>query len=106
VVRGADLLDSTPWQIALQSALGLPALRYAHLPLVVEPSGAKLAKARRSVGLDPAAAAPALHMALSLLRQGPPVKLKLAPAREALDWAAAHWDLRALQGLRQVAATV
>ena len=54
VVRGADLLDSTPWQIALQSALGLPALRYAHLPLVTEPDGAKLAKSRRSVALDPA----------------------------------------------------
>ena len=56
VVRGADLLDSTPWQIALQQALGLPPARYAHLPVVTEPDGAKLAKSRRSVGLDPAEA--------------------------------------------------
>src|SRR5262249_23620544 len=53
VVRGADLLDNPPWQLALQQALGLPQPRYAHLPLVTEPGGAKLAKSRRSVPLDP-----------------------------------------------------
>ena len=43
VVRGADLLDSTPWQLALQGALQLPTPRYAHVPLITEPTGAKLA---------------------------------------------------------------
>src|SRR2546421_184902 len=104
VVRGADLLDSTPWQLALQGALGLPTPRYAHLPLVTEPGGAKLAKSRRSVALDPTQAGRQLHEALLLLGQGPPVTLKLESPRTVLEWACAHWSLDRFQGVRQVAA--
>jgi glutamyl/glutaminyl-tRNA synthetase len=44
VVRGTDLLASTPRQIALQRALGVPTPVYAHLPLVTTSDGAKLGK--------------------------------------------------------------
>ncbi len=44
VVRGGDLLSSTPRQIALQRALGLPQPSYAHLPLVTGADGTKLGK--------------------------------------------------------------
>src|SRR5437667_808571 len=44
VVRGGDLLSSTPRQIALQRALDLPTPTYAHLPLVLAPDGTKLGK--------------------------------------------------------------
>ena len=103
VVRGADLLDSTAWQIALQDALALPRPRYAHLPLVVEPGGAKLAKSRRSIPLDPAAAAPLLYEALTLLKQDPPATLKPESAGRMLEWACAHWELERVRGLREVA---
>jgi glutamyl-Q tRNA(Asp) synthetase len=104
VVRGADLLDSTPWQLALQRALALPAPRYLHLPLVVEPGGEKLAKSRRSVALEPSLAGRQLVEALRLLRQEPPVQLELAPASTVLEWACAHWSPQRLRGVRQVRA--
>jgi glutamyl-Q tRNA(Asp) synthetase len=106
VVRGGDLLDSTPWQITLQQALGLPPLRYAHLPLVTEPSGEKLAKARRSVALDPARAGLLLYEALELLGQHPTAELKAEPVATLLDWGQRHWNLAGIRGVRQVRAAV
>ena len=104
VVRGADLLDSAPWQLALQGALGLATPRYLHLPLVTEPGGAKLAKSRRSVALDPLGAGRELHEALALLNQDPPDTLKLEPPVTVLGWACAHWDLDRFHGVREVRA--
>jgi glutamyl-Q tRNA(Asp) synthetase len=104
VVRGADLLDSTPWQIALQQDLALPTPSYLHLPLVVEPDGAKLSKSRRSVALETARAAAQLHEVLRLLRQDPPVELKLESAPTVLAWAAAHWRVEVFKGVREVPA--
>jgi len=64
VVRGADLADSTPRQILLQQLLGLPTPAYAHVPLVLGPSGARLAKRDGGATLadrdEPAAATLAL----------------------------------------------
>lgn len=52
VVRGADLLDNTPRQIALQQALGYPALQYLHTPLVMAEDGEKLSKQNGAAALD------------------------------------------------------
>jgi glutamyl-tRNA synthetase len=56
VVRGADLLDSTPRQLWLGEQLGLPAPRHAHVPLVLGPDGARLAKRHGAVTLADRAA--------------------------------------------------
>ena len=106
VVRGADLLDSTPWQLALQQALGLPTPAYLHLPLVTEPDGKKLSKSMRSVAADPRHGAQQLYEALSLLRQAPPAALAHEPARTVLEWACAHWRPERFQRVRQVSAGV
>ena len=47
VVRGSDLLDSTPRQLWLQDQLGLPHPEYGHVPLLLSPSGKRLAKRDR-----------------------------------------------------------
>ena len=102
VVRGADLLDNTPRQILLQRALGLSTPRYAHLPLLVEADGRKLAKSRHAVPVDPSRASLHLWSALSRLRQNPPAELRGAAPRELLAWAVAHWDPSPLRGVREV----
>jgi len=104
VVRGADLLDSTPWQIALQRTLGFETPRYAHLPLVLEPRGEKLAKSRRSVGLGARAPGAELWDALALLQQKPPATLKLESPAVVVDWALSAWDPARFQGLREIRA--
>jgi glutamyl-Q tRNA(Asp) synthetase len=73
VVRGADLLDSTPRQILLQRALGLPTPRYAHLPLVVDAQGRKLSKSLASLPIDAGDPLPALRAAWAVLGQPPSV---------------------------------
>jgi glutamyl-tRNA synthetase len=56
VVRGADLADSTPRQILLARLLGLPEVRYTHVPLVLGPDGRRLAKRHGAVTLSDRAA--------------------------------------------------
>lgn len=92
VVRGADLWTQTPRQRALQQALGLPAPRYLHLPLVVEPDGRKLSKSDRALALDPRRAGEALAWALGSLGLTPPAALHGAAAPALLQWAVRHWD--------------
>ncbi|MBV6423418.1 MAG: Glutamyl-Q tRNA(Asp) synthetase [Steroidobacteraceae bacterium] len=104
VVRGADLLDSTPWQRALGQALGYPALRYAHVPVLVEPDGRKLAKARRAIPVDRRCARAALAQALTLLGLAPPAELAGASPAELWAWAIPRWSPAPLHGIRTLPA--
>ena len=72
VVRGADLLASSAWQIQLQQALGYRSPRYAHLPVVTASDGGKLAKSRCSLPPDLSMPGRVLLQTLVLLEQRPP----------------------------------
>jgi glutamyl-Q tRNA(Asp) synthetase len=92
VVRGADLLDSTPRQLYLQELLGLPPPRYLHVPLIVQANGHKLSKSYRSPALPAEQAAAQLHRALRALGQHPPAELTTTPSKAVMDWGVAHWQ--------------
>lgn len=104
VVRGADLLPSTPWQLLLQRALGLATPRYGHLPIVVEPGGAKLAKSRRSTPVDPRRASEQLIEALKLLRHAPPPDLLGEGPEAVVAWALKHWNPANLERVQKATA--
>jgi glutamyl-Q tRNA(Asp) synthetase len=67
VVRGEDLLDSTPRQIALQRALELPTPEYAHVPLARNADGTKISKRDGAVPLDPDRVEETLEKAYGIL---------------------------------------
>lgn len=94
VVRGADLLDSTPRQIHLQRLLGYATPAYAHLPVAVNGAGEKLSKQTLAAPVDAADPAPALVAALDFLGQTPPPDLAGASLVEIWHWALTHWRLQ------------
>lgn len=99
VVRGADLILSTPRQIYLQRALGLPTPAYAHLPLAVDAEGRKLSKSEAAAPVDPADPVPALLQAWHFLGQ-PPLAERPADASEFWRQAIPLWDPARIAGVR------
>jgi glutamyl-Q tRNA(Asp) synthetase len=94
VVRGADLLNSTPRQIYLHACLGNPLPHYVHLPLVVALDGEKLSKRHGAVAVgSEREGGELLWRALRFLGQEVPAGLKKAPPREILDWGLRHFVL-------------
>jgi len=83
VVRGADLLDSTPRQIALQQALGLPTPRYAHIPLLLDAAGRKLSKSLAARPIDDTDPIELLEQSWRLLGQAP---FQIARESPPGDW--------------------
>jgi len=92
VVRGADLLDSTPRQIFLQRQLGLATPGYAHLPVVLGADGAKLAKSLGALPVDRDDPWPALAAAWRCLGQEPSVMSQPVSVEAALHRALAHFE--------------
>lgn len=93
VVRGYDLLDSTPRQIYLQRRLGYKTPRYAHLPLVMGADGQKLSKQNLAEPIEAKNASAELVSALSFLGQKPPPELCAEHPATLLEWATANWRL-------------
>lgn len=93
IVRGADLIHSTARQMVLQRLLGLVTPGYAHLPVAVDATGAKLSKQTRAAPVDARNPVPALVAAAAFLGQNPPQALRRAAVADFWQWAAEHWSL-------------
>jgi glutamyl-Q tRNA(Asp) synthetase len=84
IVRGEDLLASTPRQIYLQRLLGYPQPRYLHVPVVRNDAGEKLSKQTGAAPVDVSRPAPAIAAALRFLGLDPPENLS---PPDLLKWA-------------------
>jgi glutamyl-Q tRNA(Asp) synthetase len=102
IVRGADLLESTPRQLYLQALLGYATPNYMHIPIVKNASGEKLSKHSQAspIALDashPSLIGAQLTQALTFLGLAPPPSLATRPVSAIWDWTFAHWQTNTLQ---------
>lgn len=104
VVRGADLLASTPRQIHLQRLLGLPTPNYMHLPVAVNEGGEKLSKQTLAAPVDSSHPVATLLRVLDFLQQRTPASLAGSDVRTVLDWAVENWDATRLRGIHTLPA--
>lgn len=93
VVRGVDLLDSTPRQIFLQRLLGYSTPSYLHLPIVTNAKGEKLSKQTNATAIDLSSALMQLISALRFLGQDPPAELIDGDIPSFWQWARKHWQV-------------
>jgi glutamyl-Q tRNA(Asp) synthetase len=104
VVRGADLLGSTPRQIHLQRLLGFATPAYLHLPVAVNARQEKLGKQTFAPAIPSTRVVDSLLQALTFLNQPLPDDARDGSPAELLDWAAMHWDRHALPARQELTA--
>jgi glutamyl-Q tRNA(Asp) synthetase len=98
VVRGVDLLASTPRQMYLQQVLGLRRPEYGHIPVLVGANGKKLSKSADAESVDAADPRRNLFQLLVWLEQQPPRTLVLETVETILKWAIESWRIDRLRG--------
>lgn len=99
VVRGADLLDSTPRQLSLYRAWRAPPPAYLHLPVLADAAGAKLSKQTQAAPVNATDVPGQLRRLLGLL--GQPIPRASTPAG-ILAEAARHWDVSRIPARRSL----
>jgi glutamyl-Q tRNA(Asp) synthetase len=102
IVRGIDLMDSTPRQIWLQQALGYPTPAYMHIPVATHPDGQKLSKLTGAKAIPLNGQTEVLLAALTALRQLPPDDLGNASLSRIWRWAIENWRPDRLRGVSRI----
>ncbi|MBI3478988.1 MAG: tRNA glutamyl-Q(34) synthetase GluQRS [Nitrosomonadales bacterium] len=102
VVRGADLLASTPRQIYLQRLLELDTPVYMHLPVAVNTQGEKLSKQTLAQPIERNNTASTLFDTLAFLQQQPPAELRYSAIERIWMWAMANWQPGPLRHRQQL----
>lgn len=93
IVRGADLLDSTPRQIYLQRLLHYPTPSYTHVPVACNADGEKLSKQTLAPAADIQKTSQTLIQVLDFLGHAPPTALQNENTSTIWQWAISHWRL-------------
>ncbi len=96
IVRGVDLLDSTPRQVFLQNKLNLNTPSYLHLPIAIDNKGKKISKSLAPELINQYIPNEILFSALQFLNQSPPADLISSDVKTILDWAIKNWDIKIL----------
>ncbi len=99
LVRGADLLASTPRQNYLREVLQLRDLQAAHLPVAVDSRQQKLGKQTGAAAVGALHAPSVLTRALQFLQQNPPAELAHSDLPEILEWGVKNWNINKLRGI-------
>ncbi len=99
IVRGADLLASTPSQIYLQQLLGVPTPDYAHIAVANNAAGQKLSKQNGAEPVIQGGDSATLAAVLGALCHPPPAESAGTSTRELLQWATTNWDLSRLRNI-------
>lgn len=102
IVRGADLLDSTPRQIYVQQLLNYPTPQYAHIPVASNVLGEKLSKQTLAPAIDATQASIWLTQALNFLGQQAPRELAAHSTSDVWQWAQQHWDINKIPHQRSI----
>lgn len=104
IVRGADLLESTPRQVLLQRYLNYPEPSYAHLPVATDHDGRKLSKQNRAEPVRVEENGRVLCEVFSLLGLQPPTDLASATLADIWAWAIQHWQINKVPRYRRLLA--
>lgn len=102
VVRGIDLLATTPRHIFLQRQLGFATPAYMHIPVAVNNTGQKLSKLTGAAPVDTSRASETLALGLAALGQELPDGGHDAQLDDLWDWAIGHWDIRPMLGVESI----
>lgn len=91
IVRGYDIIGSTPRHLYLQKCLGYSAPQYLHLPLATGADGHKLSKQTFASAIEPQEASKLIYLALTFLGQYPDKDLENSSIHDIWQWAIKHW---------------
>lgn len=105
IIRGADLLSSTPRQIYLQQLLNFEQPQYSHVPIAVNAADEKLSKQTLAEAIDSTDAVNWLIKALQFLGQKPPKMLQKNSISEVWKWVFENWDLQKIPAVFKLPAS-
>jgi len=105
IVRGIDLMDSTPRQVWLQQLLGYRTPSYAHIPVITHAGGDKLSKLTGAPGISLHDVEKTLLEALIALQQQAPAELAQSTREEIWSWAFKNWQLGKISDCKAIVKT-